>query len=102
MHVVSIKALRSFWIIHGDAERPLRQWFKTVEGTQWANFAEVRETFRSADTARVLSGHTVVVFDVGGNKYRLIAAVHYNAARVFVLRVMTHSEYSSDAWKRQL
>lgn len=102
MHVVSIKALRAFWEIHADSERSLRLWFKATERASWATYNELRRTFASADTAKVGSGNTVVIFDIGGNKYRLVAAVHYNRERVFVLKIMTHKEYSRDAWKGQL
>ncbi len=55
--------------------------------------------FAHADAARVASGHEVTVFNVAGNKYRLVTAIHYSAQRVYVLRLMTHAECSKDLWK---
>lgn len=44
----------------------------------------------------------MAIFDIGGNKFRLIAAIHYNTGKVFVLRVLTHKEYDAERWKDQL
>ncbi len=102
MRVISLKTIKAFWQRYPDAEPPLRHWFKIVEGADWSSLADLRQTFRSADPVRVASGNTVVVFDVGGNKYRVVAAIHYNAGRLYVLRVMTHREYDRETWKVQL
>jgi len=63
---------------------------------------DLRKVFPSADGVRVYSGRTATVFNIGGNKYRLITAIHYNAQRVYVMRFLTHSEYSKDTWKDNL
>jgi mRNA interferase HigB len=102
MRVISLKALKAFWRRHADAETSLKLWYKATLAASWRNFMEVRRTFNSADTATVWSGNTVVIFDVGGNKYRLVAAIHYNTGCVYVLRVMTHREYGMEKWKQQL
>ena len=93
-HVISAKKLRVFWTDHPDAEPPLRSWLRVVEQADWQNFAEVRATFAHADTVG-----RCVVFNIGGNKYRLIAAIHYNRSKVFVRHVLTHAEYDKDHWK---
>jgi mRNA interferase HigB len=102
MRIVSLKALRLFWRKHADAEGPLRAWFEVTRVAEWRSFAEVRQTFRRTDVVRVSSGNTVTVFDVGGNKYRLVAAIHFNTGVVYALLVMTHKEYSLGRWKSQL
>lgn len=102
MRVISPKKLRLFWERQKTAERPLRMWLKVVESAEWKTFVDVRDTFRSADLVRVKSGGSVVVFDIGGNKFRVISAVHYDAQRVFVLRVFTHAEYDRTNWKDEL
>jgi mRNA interferase HigB len=94
--------LRAFWTKHANAEAPLRLWYKTTEKATWNNFTEVRRSFSTADTAKVASKNTVVIFDIGGNKYRLIAAIHYNTGCVYALKVMTHAEYSRNKWMDQL
>ena len=58
--------------------------------------------FRSADEVTVRSGRKVVIFKIGGNSYRLITAIHYNRGRLFVLRFMTHAEYSKERGKKEL
>jgi mRNA interferase HigB len=102
MRIISLKTLRAFWVRYPQAQQPLRIWYKTTGAAQWRNFVEVRATFGSADAVRVASGNTVVVFDIGGNKYRLIAAIHYNTERVYALMVLSHAEYDRNAWRDQL
>ena len=102
MRVISIRTLREFWQRHPDAAKPLKDWFGAVERAQWRDFLDVRQTFGSADTAKVRSGNTATIFDIGGNKYRLIAAIHYNTATVYAMMVLTHKEYDTDRWKAQL
>lgn len=102
MRVVSLKTLKAFWTKHRDAQEPLREWYQIAKTAQWPNVLAVRQTFASADTARVKSGNTVTIFDIGGNKYRLITAIHYNTGCLYALMVLTHAEYSRDKWKDQL
>lgn len=76
---------------------PLRQWYAKTLSAQWNTPADVKRTFGgNVDFVKVRSGSTLAVFD------RLIAAIHYDFGRVFVLRVMTHREYDLDHWKREL
>ena len=102
MRVISIKTLREFWRIHRDAQNPLMDWFEIVEAARWRSFMEIRRTFAHADTAVVRSGNPVTIFDIGGNKYRLIASIHYNTGVVYALMVMTHAEYDAQKWKDRL
>ena len=94
MHVISKKPLRQFWAVHPDAERLLRRWLKTVTRADWGSFAELRGTYRHADQVGKLT-----VFNIGGNKYRLVAAIHFNRGKVFVRHVLTHAEYDQGDWK---
>jgi len=66
------------------------------------NIAELRNVFPSADQVTVRSGRTVIVFNIAGNHHRLIASCHYNTQLIFVLKIMTHAEYSKKAWKEDL
>ena len=102
MRVISFKKLREFWQDHPDAEKPLTDWFRVTVAAKWRNFMEVRQTFGSSDIAVVGSGHTVTIFDVRGNKYRLIASIHYNTGIVYAMAVLTHKEYDKDKWKARL
>lgn len=92
MRVISNKRLLDFAADHADATLPLQAWRKVVEADEIRNFAAMRVLFNSVDLAG-----TFHVFDIGGNKYRLVAAVHYNRQMLFVRHVFTHKEY--DRWK---
>ena len=102
MRVIKPARVREFRMKHRRAEPSLEEWLTKMQAAEWANLVELRETFPSADPVKVASGKTVVVFNIAGNRYRLIAAVHYNTGRVFVLRFLTHAEYDKEAWKNQL
>ena len=69
---------------------------------QWNNIIDLRRTFPSADAVLVASGRPVIVFNIAGNRYRLVTAIHFNTKFVYVLRFLTHAEYSQDSWKDQL
>jgi mRNA interferase HigB len=87
--------------LHADLDRPER-WLRVVKGAEWKNFPDLRRTFPHAYQVMVASGRPLVVFNVSGNQYRLICAVHFDKQRVFVLKFMTHAEYSKDRWKHSL
>jgi len=95
MHVISRKALREFWGKHPDSETSLSRWFKAVKNSEFSNFNDLRSAFPNADKVENL-----IVFDIGGNKYRLIASVHFNRGKVYVRHVLTHSEYDRGKWKK--
>jgi mRNA interferase HigB len=95
MHVISRKALRNFWQRYSDSEAPLRRWHTIITTTSFRNFTQLRETFPSADMVDELT-----VFNVGGNKYRVIVSIHFNRQKVYVRHVLTHSEYDLGKWKR--
>ena len=102
MRVISPKTLRAFWTSHAQAQVPLRDWLRVVEQTDWESIQHLRRTYPHADAVWVKSGRTATVFNIGAGKYRLIAAIHYNTKRVYVLRVLTHAEYDKDTWKDRL
>jgi mRNA interferase HigB len=93
MHVISQKALRDFWEVYPGAEIPLRAWLRNAESAEWVTFAEVRSTYGSADRVG-----RCVIFDIGGNKFRLIVVIHYNTGRVYVRHMMTHKESGRTQW----
>jgi len=63
---------------------------------------DVRRTFPSTDMVKVSSGRQVIVFNVCGNEFRLIVAVHFDRQKVFILRLLSHAEYSKENWKAEL
>ncbi len=94
MHVISRKALRLFWEQHPDSKSPLVRWHQIVSRTNFPSFAALRMTFPSADKV-----DKFVVFNIAGNKYRLIAAVHFNRGKIYIRHVLTHAQYDQGAWK---
>ncbi|MBP6472494.1 MAG: type II toxin-antitoxin system HigB family toxin [Chloroflexi bacterium] len=95
MHIISRKALQQFWTQHPDSQSALLRWYKIVEQSNFAGFDELRRTFPSADNVGDL-----IVFNISGNKYRLIASIHFNRGKVYVRHVLTHAEYDRGAWKK--
>ncbi len=99
MRVISLKPLREFWEHHGDSEQPLRLWYKTAMSAKWSNLQEVRLAYPHADGVKASGGDTLTVFNIGGNKYRLIARMRYDYQLINVRAVMTHDEYGTSKWK---
>ncbi|MDE0010164.1 MAG: type II toxin-antitoxin system HigB family toxin [Candidatus Poribacteria bacterium] len=94
MHVISKKALREFWERYPDSQTPLRRWFKLITKSSFGNSTELRAVFPSADLVDDLT-----VFNIGGNKYRLITAIHFNRGKVYIRHILTHEEYDREGWK---
>ncbi len=94
MHVVSHKAIRIFCEEHPEARNALDYWYRVAKRASWAGFAEVKQSFNSADFVTPF-----VVFDIGGNKYRLIAEINFSRRVLFTRGVMTHKNYVKGAWK---
>jgi mRNA interferase HigB len=94
MHIISRKMLRQFWEQHPDSESALTRWFKIMQRHDFASFETLRATFPTADKVGDL-----IVFNIGGNKYRLIAAIHFNRRKVYIRHVLPHQEYDRGAWK---
>ena len=102
MRIIKPSTVRGWTAKHADAAEALEKWMTLVEEGQWRNLVQLRAVFPSADEVTVESGRRVVVFNIGGNKYRLIAAVHYNTQIVYALLFMTHAEYDKEKWKKVL
>jgi mRNA interferase HigB len=87
---------------HPQAAAQLGRWRKAVRNAAWRNITDVRASCPDADAVRVASGNTVYVFNICGNDFRLICAIHFNRQRLFTLRFLSHAEYSKDKWKSEL
>ena len=94
MKLAGESRIEAFAIRYKNVESALKRWIQTVEAAEWKNPAEMKRTFRSAD---IVGSQTV--FNVGGNKCRLIALVQYGSSRVLVQRVLTHAEYDKGDWR---
>ena len=99
MRVISLKPLRAFWRRHADAEVPLRQWYKLATHARWASLQELRADLPHTDGVKNRRGETLTVFNIGGNKYRLIARIRYDYQLINVRAVLTHPEYDRGQWK---
>jgi mRNA interferase HigB len=99
MRVISLKPLREFWERYPDAEQPLRQWYKTTAFAEWTSLQDVRQDYPHADGIRTQRGDTLTVFNIGGNKYRLVARIRYDYQLVNIRAVLTHREYDEGQWK---
>lgn len=88
MRVISRKALRDFWQSCPDAEQPLRAWYEEARSANWRAPADIRRQYRTASFV----GPNRVVFNVGGNKHRLVVVVRYGIQRVYVRFVGTHRQ----------
>jgi mRNA interferase HigB len=97
--IIKKSTLAAFWQENAQSRIGLEHWFRTTRKVVWACLADVRATFPHADPVAVASGRKVVVFNICGNRYRLITAIHYNRHMVFTLMVLTHAEYDRDEWK---
>ena len=99
MRVISLKTLREFWLRYPDAKQPLRQWYKTVLMAEWGSLQDARRDYPHADGVRSRQGDTLTVFNIAGNKYRLVARIRYDYQLINVRCVLTHPEYDEDQWK---
>ncbi|PSL47621.1 mRNA interferase HigB [Chitinophaga niastensis] len=89
MVIISKTAINEFSSKHPDAVDPLLYWFYISKLADWSNFSDVKESFNTVDYI----GNGLYVFDIGGNKYRLIARIVFRVRTVFIRFVGTHKEY---------
>ena len=94
MKLISNKALREFAALHPQAGQPLQDFRRLMEQGTYASFAQLKATFASVDKV----GERYV-FNIGGNKYRLIASIAFQAGLVWVKAVLTHEQYDKGDWK---
>jgi mRNA interferase HigB len=96
MHITTRKRLLDFAGKHPDCSSALESWYRIVKRTDFASFADLRRTFPNADKIENLT-----VFNIVGNKVRLIAAIHYNKHRVYIRHILTHNEYDRGTWRQK-
>lgn len=94
MKIISNSALRAFAALHPEADEPLQGWRRVIEKNRFGNWAELKATFNTVDKVGELA-----VFDIGGNKYRLIAYIRFNKQIAYIKAVLTHQDYDKGAWK---
>ncbi len=90
MHIVSRPRLIEFWEKHKDAETPLRVWFKKVQQAKWNNINDLKKDFPTADYV----GDNRMIFDIKGNRYRIVVLIFFDGQKVYIRFVGTHAEYN--------
>jgi len=91
MHVITKKRLNEFAKIHPDCRSALEIWYRIVKNNNFSSFVKLKEYFPNADIVGKLT-----VFNIGGNKVRLVTAIHYNRNKLYIRYVLTHAEYDKD------
>jgi len=88
VRIYSKSTLRDFWDVHPDAEQPLKTWYAVVKEAKWNSPSDVKHRYPDASILR----NNRVVFNIKGNDYRLVVALHYDTQRLFVRFVGTHAQ----------
>jgi mRNA interferase HigB len=91
MHIISKKALVEFWLTDKEAEKTLRAWYLICKKTKFDNFGQLKQAFRSVDKVGKFT-----VFDIGGNKWRLVTIINFGNGKVYIRRVLTHKQYDRE------
>jgi mRNA interferase HigB len=94
MHIITRRRIREFAQKYPDSQTSLDNWYRTVKKANYDSFNQLKQHFGSAD---YVDGF--VVFNISGNKYRLIAAVHFNRKKVYIRDILTHNEYDRNKWR---
>ena len=94
MRIISNRALRVFASNHPQAESPLQGWRRVIEKNSFSTWAEIKRAFNAVDKVDGL-----VVFNIGGNKYRLVTRVRFEKQIVYIKAVLTHRDYDKGDWK---
>jgi mRNA interferase HigB len=89
VRIIARGTLGDFWLKHGDSEQPLKAWFQEGKQAEWSNPNEVKANYANASILK----HSRVVFNIAGNKYRLVVMINYKSAIVFIRFIGTHEEY---------
>ncbi len=102
MRVINEPVVARFIRKHADPRSWLENWLAVARSARWQTIQDVKQAYPAADGGvKVASGAKVTVFDVGGNKYRMVTDIVYAIGTVTILELMTHAEYSRDLWKRR-
>ncbi len=95
VHVISYKAIREFKAARPDAGPALDNWYRVASLCKWTSYAEVKQVLGSADWVK-----PYVVFNISGNKYRLIAEINFRSQTLFIRHILAHQEYAEGKWKK--
>ena len=106
MNVISRKKLRAFYEASGERRQhamAFDNWFRLARKARWGNFSDVKALFGQTDVARDTgTKRTATIFDIGGNKYRIVTLIDYTRQTVLITHVMDHKEHDRNTWKDDL
>ena len=106
MNVISRKRLREFYESKPERRQhaaAFEDWFKLTRSARWQRFQDLKALFGQTDVATdTQSTRTATIFDIGGNKYRIITLIDYTRQTVLITHVLTHAEYDRGTWKKDL
>jgi mRNA interferase HigB len=94
MHIITRKRLNNFAVLYPEVKSSLQHWYRLMKSNNFDSLNELKKMFPSADQVGKLT-----VFNIGGNKVRLIAALHYNTHKVYIRAILTHHDYNKGKWK---
>ncbi len=89
MRIIAKRTLVDFWEVHATAQKPLDEWFRFVRHAEWEDSQDIKRDFASAS----FLANNRVVFNIGGNKFRLVTKIDYEYKIVFTRFIGTHAEY---------
>lgn len=94
MRIIAKKRLEDFAGQHANCASALNAWHHVALAATWTNLSDVRQTYPTADAVG-----NKTVFNIKGNNYRLITAIHYNTGIIYIRELLTHAEYDKGEWK---
>lgn len=94
MHIITRKRITKAKTLHPECESALAGWLRIIEDNEFKSFPALKATFNSVDKVEHL-----YVFDIGGNKLRLIASIHFNRQKLYIRHILTHKEYDKGKWR---
>ncbi len=89
MRIISKRIINIFIDEHPDAKESLNDWYQKTSNRLWTNFIDIKHTFNSVDYVK----NDLYVFNINGNKYRLVARIFFKHPKVYIRFIGTHAEY---------
>jgi mRNA interferase HigB len=99
VNVLAPRTLRAFVERYPESDEPLRDWYNHLRRIEPQHFAELKTHFNSVDAARTKEDLIVFIFDIGGNKYRVVCSINFNSSIAYIKLILTHDEYTQ--WNKQ-
>ncbi len=94
MHVISKKKILEATVLFPESASALEGWYRVISKNTFKNHAELKKTFGTVDKV-----NNLYVFNIGGNKIRLISSIHFNRQRIYIRHVLNHKDYDKAKWK---